>query len=105
MIFILKSCITERATYKPKQCTYGTTGGVARPGPTRACALSSTFQALPSPAQQESRDSMMNYTRKQMYYSLSSVSTSVCMQQIINLLINTLRLTKYIRPLSAYEIY
>ena len=26
--------------------------GVARPGPTRACALPSTFQALPSAAQQ-----------------------------------------------------
>ena len=31
--------------------------GVARPGPTRACALPSTSQALPSPTQLESRDS------------------------------------------------
>ena len=29
-----------------------TISGVARPGPTRACALPSTFQALPSAAQQ-----------------------------------------------------
>ena len=34
--------------------------GVARPGPTRACALPSTSQALPSPGQQDSRDSSMN---------------------------------------------
>ena len=40
--------------------------GVARPGPTRACALRSTSQALPSPGQQDSRDSSMN-TKKQMY--------------------------------------
>ena len=33
--------------------------GVARPGPTRACALPSTSQALPSPGQQDSRDSLM----------------------------------------------
>ena len=65
----------------------------------------STFQTLSSPAQQESHDSITNYTRKQIYYSSSSASTSVCMQQIINLSINTLRLTNYIRPLSAYEIY
>jgi len=31
--------------------------GVARPRPTRACALPSTSLALPSPAQKESRDS------------------------------------------------
>ena len=30
----------------------GMPSGVARPGPTRACALPSTFQALPSAAQQ-----------------------------------------------------
>ena len=34
--------------------------GVARPGPTRACALPSTFQALPSAAQHDSRDSIKN---------------------------------------------
>ena len=32
--------------------------GVARPGPTRACALPSTFQALPSAAKHDSRDSI-----------------------------------------------
>ena len=32
--------------------------GVARPGPTRACALPSTFQALPSAAQHDSHDSI-----------------------------------------------
>ena len=34
--------------------------GVARPGPTRACALPAIFQALPSPNQQESHDSITN---------------------------------------------
>ena len=34
--------------------------GVARSGPTSACALPSTFQALPSPARQESHDSIKN---------------------------------------------
>ena len=34
-------------------CLYSMhSSGVARPGPTRACALPSTSQALPSPAQQ-----------------------------------------------------
>ena len=42
--------------------------GIARPRPTRACALPSSFQALPSSAQQESHDSVTNYTRKQMHY-------------------------------------
>ena len=37
--------------------------GVARPGPTRACALPSTSQALPSPTQLESRDSTMKQTK------------------------------------------
>ena len=35
-----------------------TTSSVARPGPTRACALPSTFQALPSAANHDSRDSI-----------------------------------------------
>ena len=39
--------------------------GVARPRPTRACVLPSTFQ-------QESYDSITNYTRKQIYYSIAS---------------------------------
>ena len=34
--------------------------GIARPGPTRACALPSTFQALPSATQQNSHDSTRN---------------------------------------------
>ena len=34
--------------------------GIARPGPTRACALPSTFQTLPSAAQHDSRDSIKN---------------------------------------------
>ena len=34
--------------------------GVARRGPTRACALPSTLQALPSAISFESRDSMMD---------------------------------------------
>ena len=37
-----------------------TVGGIARPGPSEACALPSTFQALPSEAQQDSRDSIRN---------------------------------------------
>ena len=45
--------------------------GVARPGPTRACALPSTFQALPSPTQLESRDSTTNQTKVQKYIYLS----------------------------------
>ena len=78
--------------------------GIARPGPTRACALPSTFQALPSLAKQESGDSIMNQIRKQMHYSSYNASISVCMQHIVNLLINTLQLTKYFRPLSVYKI-
>ena len=34
--------------------------GITRPGRTEACALPLIFQALPSPAQQESHDSIMN---------------------------------------------
>ena len=48
-----------------------TGSGVARPGPTRACALPSTSQALPSPGQQDSLDSSMN-TKKQTYFSSSA---------------------------------
>ena len=36
--------------------------GVARPGPTRACALPSALQALPSAISFESRDSTMDQT-------------------------------------------
>ena len=41
-------------------CNSGITSGVARPGPTRACALPSAFQALPSAAQHDSHDSIKN---------------------------------------------
>ena len=37
--------------------------GVARPGPTRACALPSTLQALPSAISFEFRDSEMDQTK------------------------------------------
>ena len=37
--------------------------GVARPGLTRVCALPSTSQALPSAAQQDSRNSTTNQTK------------------------------------------
>ena len=37
--------------------------GVARPGPTRACALPSNLQALPSAISFGSRDSMMDQTK------------------------------------------
>ena len=48
-------------------CCYPSNSGVARPGPTRACALPSTSQALPSPTQLESRDSTMNQTKVNKY--------------------------------------
>ena len=44
-----------------------TVSGVARPGPTRACALPSTSQALPSPTQLESRDFTTNQTKVKKY--------------------------------------
>ena len=37
--------------------------GVARPGPTRACALPSTLQALPSAISFESHDSTMDQAK------------------------------------------
>ena len=46
-------------------CKLRITSGVARPGPTRACALPSTFQALPSAAQHDSRDFIKNQTKKE----------------------------------------
>ena len=42
---------------------------IARPRPTKACALLSTFQVLPSPAKQGLHDSIINLTRKKMHYS------------------------------------
>ena len=45
--------------------------GVARPGPTRACALPSTFQALPSAAQYDSANTIA-----------TRLDISVCMQHL-----------------------
>ena len=45
----------------------GLSSGVARPGPTMACALPSTSQALPSPTQLESCDSTTNQTKVKKY--------------------------------------
>ena len=44
----------QMAIWNKEYCDFvcWTSSGVARPGPTRACALPSTFQALPSAAQQ-----------------------------------------------------
>ena len=44
-----------------------TISGVARPGPTRACALPSTSQALSSPTQLKSCDSTTNQTKVKKY--------------------------------------
>ena len=49
---------TGRVRNKCMCVPHQTCSGVARPGPTRACALPSTFQALPSAAQHDSRDSI-----------------------------------------------
>ena len=67
---------------------------IARPWPTSACVLTLTFQALPSPAQQESCDSIMEWARQQMHYSSCNVSISIYMKHIVNLSINTLQLAK-----------
>ena len=85
--------------------TQSRASGIARPRSTRACSLPSTFQALLSPAKLELCDSVTNQTRKQINYSSCNASFSVCMQHIVKLSINTLRLTKYFRPLSAYKIF
>ena len=76
---------------------------IARPRNIKVYALPSTSLALPIP---ESHYSASNYTRKQINYLSYNASISVCIQYIIvNLSTNTLQLTKYIRPLSAYKIY
>ena len=70
------------------------TSGVARPGPTRACALPSTFQALPS---RESKshviynelDNTANCIIALSLLALQRYSISVWIQHIVNLLINT----------------
>ena len=46
-----------------KELYFADTSGVARPGPTRACALPSTFQALPSAISFESRDSTIDQSK------------------------------------------
>ena len=53
--------------------------GVARPGPTRACALPSTSQALPSPTQLESRDSTTNQTKVKKIHIYLAVLTTIDM--------------------------
>ena len=47
--------------------------GVARPRPTRACALPSTFQGLPLAVSFESRDSTMDQTK--INYSVNNHKT------------------------------
>ena len=54
---IVNIMYNEVGNYPTKHVTVS---GVARPGPTRACVLPSIFQALSSPAQQESYDSITN---------------------------------------------
>ena len=51
--------------------------GVARPGPTRACALPSTCQALPSPTQLDSRDSTTNQTKVKKIHIYLAVLTAI----------------------------
>ena len=60
LIFIGEGYQQKNLTLKISGITVYINSGIARPGPTRACALPSTFQALPSRAKQESRDSVMN---------------------------------------------
>ena len=74
-----------------------TYGGIARPGPTTACALLSTSQAQPLSDQQESRDSIMNQTRSKcmaMGCLAMVMSLSACSVYVVNLSINTSQLTK-----------
>ena len=51
--------------------------GVARPVPTRACALPSTCQALPSPTQLDSRDSTTNQTKVKKIHIYLAVLTAI----------------------------
>ena len=53
--------------------------GVARPGPTRACALPSTSQALPSATQLESCDSTTNQTKVKKIHIYLAVLTAIDM--------------------------
>ena len=59
-------CVTLLIIIVADSITYykmlGFTSGVARPGPTRACALPSTLQALPSAISFEFCDSTMDQT-------------------------------------------
>ena len=54
---------TTRDESRVANIARGEASGVARPGPTRACALPSTLQALPSAINFESRDSTMDQTK------------------------------------------
>ena len=50
-------------SHKYRETTEDLSSGIARPGPTRACALPSTLLALPSAISFESRDSTMDQTK------------------------------------------
>ena len=50
---------------------------VARPGPTRACALPSTSQALPLPTQLESRDSTTNQIKVKKIHNIAVLTAIV----------------------------
>ena len=66
IIIVIIPWARHRASNKTKKQTRSiiiiikTHSGVARPWPTRACALPSTFQALPLPPWEESHDFIMN---------------------------------------------
>ena len=59
----LQSIAEIRCSVIKPPITDSMASGVARPRPTRACALPSTSQALPSPTQLESHDSTTNQTK------------------------------------------
>ena len=59
----LRKAIVCQVNTQEKVSNFVTSSGVARPGPTRACALPSTLQALPSAISFESRDSTMDQTK------------------------------------------
>ena len=61
-ILVTDSSVDDHLTNLDKVLDILACSGVARPGPTRACALPSTFQALPSAISFESRDSTMDQT-------------------------------------------
>ena len=65
------------STCKMNSITVTVISGVARPGPTRACALPSTCQALPSPTQLDSRDSTTNQTKVKKIHIYLAVLTAI----------------------------